>query len=93
MIWCLGIPVVVYLSLLYLLPVWMIIWKSFTHPQVGLSNYLHVASSGALRNVGLGTLKIAILVAFGTLMLGYPYAYIMTKSSSRVRNLMFVVII
>lgn len=69
-------------------PVALIIWRSFTDPTVGLDNYLRIfADAGAMAVLGR-TFFTAFAVSTITLVLAYPYAYVMTLVSPRARAIL-----
>lgn len=77
----LVLPLVAFLVLAFLIPLVMMLSRSFTDPTFGLGNYRAVfANSLYLRVLG-NTFLVATLVTVITLLLAYPYAYLMTIST------------
>jgi putative spermidine/putrescine transport system permease protein len=85
--------VVAYLLLFYLYPLWSILSRSVTDPVFGFGNYVKAFNSEAFRRVGWQSLRIAVLAAIGTLSLGYPYAYAMSRAGHKTRTILFGIIL
>lgn len=69
-------------------PLGLIIWRSFTDPTIGFENYLAIfADAGAMAILGR-TFFTAFAVSTITLILAYPYAYVMTLVSPRARAIL-----
>src|SRR5688572_22669782 len=72
------LPALVALVLFFVLPLLDIIIGSFTDPEPGLGNYLSLFTDGYTLRVLGRTLLVALIVTLVGLLLGYPYAYMMT---------------
>lgn len=69
-------------------PLILIIWRSFSDPTIGIDNYLAIfADAGAMAILGR-TFFTAFAVSTITLILAYPYAYVMTLVSPRTRAIL-----
>lgn len=69
-------------------PVILIVWRSFTDPTIGFDNYLAIfADAGSMAILGR-TFFTAFTVSTITLILAYPYAYVMTLATPRMRAIL-----
>jgi putative spermidine/putrescine transport system permease protein len=66
--------------------------RSFGDPP-SLQEYADLFSDGITMTVFWRTLGSAVVVTLVTLVLGYPYAYMMTRASARVRGLLMTVVL
>lgn len=74
----LVLPLLLFLLLVFVLPLVVMLSRSLTDPSFGLQNYRDLfANSVYLRVLG-NTFLIATIVTVVTLALAYPYAYLMT---------------
>ncbi|NDK90137.1 ABC transporter permease [Gordonia desulfuricans] len=89
----LALPLLVFLGLLFVVPIVALIAKSFTDPTVGFENYRAIFADSVYVRVLINTFVVALTVTVVTLALGYPYAYVMTLVSPKWRALMMVVIL
>ncbi|MGW0038089.1 ABC transporter permease [Gordonia sp. NPDC003376] len=89
----LALPLLVFLGLLFVVPIVALIAKSFTDPTVGFENYRAIFADSVYVRVLINTFVVALTVTAVTLALGYPYAYVMTLVSPKWRALMMVVIL
>jgi putative spermidine/putrescine transport system permease protein len=93
----LAVPALLWLAAFYLYPVLRILSLSFlefTAPQVGgLDNYTWFFTTQANVTVLARTFWISALIALVTLLLGYPYAYLMSLTSGWRRLLMLSAVI
>ncbi len=69
------------------------LWVSFTSPEPGLHNYVSFLSSTTDMTVLKRTFAVSLAVTATCLTFGYPYAYLMTVSSKRVRALLMIVVL
>jgi putative spermidine/putrescine transport system permease protein len=89
----LMVPAIGLLLVFFVYPLFAILWRSFTDPTVGLGNYTLLLHDGVSVTVLIRTLRTSLIVAVGTLILAYPYAYAMTLVSSRTRNLLTALVL
>jgi mannopine transport system permease protein len=89
--WLLLTPLVVTLLLAFYLPIVQFLARSFLEPSPGLDNYIRMFDRPVFTTVLLRTFKTGLIVALGTLLLGYPVAYLM--STLRGRRLVLVAVI
>ncbi|MGV9862361.1 ABC transporter permease [Rhodococcus koreensis] len=86
-------PGLLLLLVFFFVPLGNIVWKSFTDPTVGLANYTNLITDGVSVRILLRTLLTAAAVATLTLVLGFPYAYAMTRVSTRARSVMTILVL
>ena len=86
------VPAALLMLLVFAYPLFEAMWRSFSHPQAGLQNYEWFFTTAANIDILLRTLGIAAGVTLITLVLGYPYAYLMTISGPRARTVLTVLV-
>lgn len=86
----LAIPMVAFLGLFYLYPVFEILRRSFTEPTIGFGNYARFFGNDVYVTVLRRTLIVALLVTLLVLVVAYPYAYLMTVASRRLRLMLII---
>ncbi|GAA1916765.1 ABC transporter permease [Nocardioides marmoribigeumensis] len=86
-------PLLVFLLLVFVAPLATILARSFTDPGVGLQNYRAFFDSSVYADVLLNTFRISGLVTLITLLLGFPYAYLMTLATPFWRGAMLVAVL
>ncbi|MFJ8788647.1 ABC transporter permease [Streptomyces sp. NPDC102462] len=79
------LPAVVLLAVLFLVPLGMMAWRSVTEPTPGAGNYSWFFTSDVALTTLVRTLTIGAVVTLVTLVLSYPYAYLMTVAGARAR--------
>ncbi len=89
----LALPVAAFLLVVLLLPLVLVLARSFTDPELGLTNYRAFVSSSVYLDVLLNTFVTAIAVTLVTLLVGYPYAYLMTLASPFWRTVLLVMVL
>src|SRR6266576_6562543 len=81
----LVLPAVVFLTVFFLAPLVMMSLRSVTDPpDAGLSNYTRFFADEAYLRVLINTFWIALVSTVTCLVVGYPFAYLMTVVSGRV---------
>ncbi len=86
--WLLFVPAAAVVAIYFVVPLAQVVWRSFSDPELGLSNYAALLTDGVTVTVILRTLGVALLVTGVTLLLAYPYAYAMTKVGPTGRAIM-----
>ncbi len=71
-------PLVVILVLAFYLPIVQFLGRSFLDPSLNLDNYAKLVDRPIYFTILLRTFRTALIVAIGTLVLGYPIAYLMS---------------
>jgi len=90
----LVLPGVVFLAVFFLAPLVMMSLRSVTDPQdAGLSNYTRFFADEAYLRVLLNTFWIALVSTVTCLVVGYPFAYLMTVVSGRVAGLLLIAVL
>ncbi len=88
----LVLPALLAVSLLFLLPLGLLVWQSFTDPEIGIGNYVQVFTDGlTLKVLGRTFATTAVITAI-TLCLGYPYAYLMARGGPRLRVILLAIV-
>jgi putative spermidine/putrescine transport system permease protein len=87
----LVLPACLYLLVIFVVPLVMLTAGSFVvGGQLSLQHYVDYFSDSYNVATVSNTVQYAVLVAFGTLIIGFPYAYLMTRVSSRVQLFLLV---
>jgi len=87
------LPIVAFLLLVLVAPLVLVLASSVTDPEVGLTNYRDFFGSPVYLDVLANTFRISGLVTAVTLLLGFPYAYLMTLASPFWRGVMLVAVL
>ncbi|BCI50978.1 ABC transporter permease [Mycolicibacterium litorale] len=86
-------PAILLVAVFFVLPITAILIRSFTEPQLGLQVYRELfADPTTLRVLGR-TLFVGVVAVVVCLVLGYPYAYLMTLVGPSTRSLLMVVVL
>lgn len=83
--WLMVAPFLALLATLYVMPLFSVLWLSFSVPKLGIDNYLALFSSSGLQRVLLTTFRVSLLVTLFSLVLGYLIAYVMLNAGPRHR--------
>lgn len=89
----LVLPLVLFLVLVLVVPLGLVLARSFTDPELGLSNYSAFFGSSVYLDVLVNTFVTAISVTLICLAIGYPYAYLMTIASPFWRTTLLVLVL
>ena len=90
----LALPAVVFLGLFFLVPLVAMSVRSVTDPPgAGLANYEQFFSQAAYVRVLLNTFWIALLATLACLVIGYPFAYLMTIVPGRLAGLLLIAVL
>jgi putative spermidine/putrescine transport system permease protein len=90
----LVIPVVVFLVAFFLAPLVQMSIRSFTDPPgAGITNYEKFFAQEAYVRVLANTFWVALISTIACLLIGYPYAYLMTIVPSRVAGLLLIAVL
>jgi putative spermidine/putrescine transport system permease protein len=85
-------PAVVYLIILFVVPIGYMLALSVTDPTASLANYRRLFTVPLYLAVLLNTLKLAFIVTLACLALGYPLAYVMARRNDWVATLFLVAV-
>jgi putative spermidine/putrescine transport system permease protein len=94
----LVIPVLIFLTAFYLLPGFLVLLMSAGHPPsfsirtdlLSAANYERLFNSGYYLKVLVRTITLGFTVGIVTAVFGYPVAYFLVRSKSRLRPLIYV---
>lgn len=81
--WALVLPLLLLVSLLFILPIIQVLWVSFAEPSLGLQNYALIQSSSGIQAALWNTVRIVVLTTVVTICLGYLVAYVLVHASAR----------
>ena len=92
--WLPILPVLIYLLFFFVIPLSRALYGSFWDPDFSLKHYAHFFTRPVYVKVVLNSFRIAMSVTFFSLLLGYPYAYLLSGLRERTANklLIFVVL-
>ncbi|WP_073949040.1 ABC transporter permease [Streptomyces kebangsaanensis] len=79
------LPALALLAVLFLVPLGLMAWRSVTEPTPGAGNYSWFLTSDVALATLVRTLTVGAVVTLVTLLLSYPYAYLMTVVGARAR--------
>ncbi|MQA01752.1 MAG: ABC transporter permease subunit [Streptosporangiales bacterium] len=86
-------PAVLVLVALFGYPVLAIGWRAFSDPELGLGNFTQLWDDPTTLRVLARTIGTALVVTVGTLVLAYPYAYLMTVVGPRARGVLVALVL
>lgn len=89
----LTVPAVLLLLVALGYPLAQVVLRSFTDPQPGLDNYIWFFSRPVNLTVFWRTFEVSAWVTLLCLILGYPYAWMMTAVGPRMRMLMILCVL
>jgi putative spermidine/putrescine transport system permease protein len=90
----LAVPAMLFLAAFFLVPLVAMGVRSVTDPPgAGLSNYEQFFSQTASVRVLINTFWIALIATVACLLVGYPYAYLMTVVPGRVAGLLLIAVL
>lgn len=86
-------PAVAVLLAFFAYPVVSIVWKAFTEPETGLGNFTELWNDPTTARVVVRTVVNALVVTAVTLVLAYPYAYLMTVVGPKSRAVLLALVL
>ena len=89
----LMLPVLLLLTLFFLVPVVTLLLRSIMEPTPGLQNYAELLGSQTYVRVFFNTFMVAGVVTLITLLLGFPTAWLLAILPQRWSRLMFAVLL
>lgn len=72
-------PAVIYLLVLFIIPIGYVLLLSVTDPKISLEHYRRLFTVPLYTAVMLNTFKVSFIVTLACLVLGYPLAYVMAR--------------
>ncbi|GLX03910.1 MULTISPECIES: ABC transporter permease [Microbispora] len=91
--WPLLVPALALLAGILLVPLADTLIRSVSTPGWTLSNYSNLFTDGVTLTVLWRTAVTAATVTAAALLIGYPYAYLMTRVSPRARGILLVIVL
>lgn len=86
--WMLALPATLLLLFFFMAPLVFAFVKNLF--EAGLVNYIKFFSDGFYRGILITTILVALKVTLFSLLLGYPAAYYIARTRSRIRNLLLI---
>jgi putative spermidine/putrescine transport system permease protein len=92
--WILISPLLIYLFIFFVVPLSRGLFTSFWDPEFTLKNYVHFFTEPVYVMVIINSFKIAATVTLISLVLAYPYAYLLSSVSDDTASklLLFVIL-
>lgn len=91
--WLLVLPALVLLAAVLLVPLGRSVLQSFGSPDWTLDHFRQLFTDGVTLTVLGRTALTALAVTVIAFLLGYPYAYLMTRVDPRMRGILLVVVL
>ncbi|MBN9607658.1 MAG: ABC transporter permease [Actinomycetales bacterium] len=91
--WLLVLPAIVLVTAVLLVPLGQSLVRSVDPPSWTLEHYLSLFTDGVTLKVLGRTAVTAAIVTVCAFLIGYPYAYLMTRVGPRARSLLLVVVL
>lgn len=87
------LPALAFLLVTFVLPLSIVVVRSFTDPKAGVGDYREALTSPLYLHVLANTFIIAFAVTAATLVIGYLYAYLMTLAPRLWRTVLLVAVL
>jgi len=91
--WLLLVPALGLLAAILLVPLGQSLVRSFGSPDLTLDHYASLFTDGVTLTVLGRTAQTAVIVSVVTFLLGYPYAYLMTRVGPRMRGVLLTIVL
>lgn len=91
--WLLIIPLLFILLLVFVYPISIILLKSFLDPSLTPKHYVLLFKTPVYIKVFVITFKISFIVTLISLGLGYPIAYLLSRTSAGIRNYLMIFVL
>jgi putative spermidine/putrescine transport system permease protein len=91
--WLLLVPALALLAGILLLPLFQSLVRSFGAPDLTVDHYASLFTDGVTLTVLGRTAGTALIVTAVAFVLGYPYAYLMTRVGPRLRSVLLVIVL
>lgn len=91
--WILVTPFLALVMVMFAVPLFNILWLSFTDPQPGLANYAALIEKESLRKLIWTTLRVCLITTALSVLLGYGVSYAMANASETARQRMLLLIL
>lgn len=86
-------PLVFYLVIIFVYPLLRSFFQSFFDPNFTLVHYIHFFTESVYLRVIINTFKIAASVTLFCLLLGYPFAYLLSSISPTMSNRLMTIVL
>src|SRR5262245_47469759 len=90
--WLLVAPAVLWIIMLFIVPIGYVLLLSVTDPTVSLEHYRRLFTVPLYFNVLINTFRTSLIVTLACLLLGYPLAYVMARRNDAVAIIFIVVV-
>jgi putative spermidine/putrescine transport system permease protein len=90
--WLLLGPPSVVLTLLFIVPIGLMLLTSITDPRVSFAHYQRIFTVPVYTHVMLNTFVTSLIVTVLCLVLGYPVAYVMARRTDWVSTLLLTIV-
>lgn len=87
------LPGLLFLGLVFILPVVGVFLRGITEPVLGLQNYAELLDSSTFYNILGNTFLVAVLVTIFSILLGFPVAWLITIAPGRIARLILAVVL
>lgn len=91
--WALTVPALALLAAVLVFPLLQSFLRSLGTPDFTLDHYASLFTDGVTLTVLARTAGTAAIVTVVTFLLGYPYAYLMTRVSPRLRSVLLIIVL
>lgn len=88
-----ALPGLLFLLLVFMLPVAGVFLRGITEPTLGLQNYAELLGSSTFYSILANTFLVAILVTLFSILLGFPVAWMITIAPGRIARLILAVVL
>jgi putative spermidine/putrescine transport system permease protein len=85
-------PTLIFLVLLFIIPIFKIFLQSIWDPAFTLRHYFHIFEAPIYLRVFYITFRLTFLVTLVCFLLGYPVAYLLAKVEQKTSNLLMILV-
>ncbi|HEX2890581.1 ABC transporter permease [Vineibacter terrae] len=85
-------PAALFLTVFFLVPLGLVVWTSFSEPELGLANYTDFFASRYDLGVLVRTFQTALIVTVASLVFAYPVAYVAARKGGAIAALLLGVV-
>ena len=90
--WMLAAPAVIFLVVLFIIPLLEVVYISFTEPELSVANYREFFSTDLYTRVLVTTISTAFFVTIICLVLSYPLAFVIVRYGGKLAVLLLLVV-
>lgn len=88
-----AVPGLIFLAVVFILPVFGVFLRGLTDPVLGLQNYAELLGSGNFHGILINTFLVAVLVTVFSILLGFPVAWFITIAPGRPARLILAIVL